>query len=152
MVEQDIREGFQIFRLEQVFYGASGQLGESLVGGAKRVYGPSPLRVSTSPAACTAATRVVKRPSATAVSTISVSFSSGRSTLSITWITPLAVSISVMTTSALSFLSPLSLTYIYVVYVMYIYLYLFYTIPVHCQACIRLLIKHLSGYFHGDFQ
>jgi len=35
MVEQDIREGLQIFRLEQVFYGASGQLGESLVGGGK---------------------------------------------------------------------------------------------------------------------
>ena len=35
MVEQDIREGLQIFQLEQVFYGASGQLGESLVGGGK---------------------------------------------------------------------------------------------------------------------
>lgn len=45
--------------------------------GAKTVNGPLPLSVSARPAACTAATRVLKSPAATAVSTI-VACAAGR--------------------------------------------------------------------------
>jgi len=75
----------------------SGSLAKASSVGAKTVKGPSPLRASTKPAACKAAAKVVKRPSATAVSTISAG---GRMTLSMTWMMPFEASISVIITSA----------------------------------------------------
>ena len=49
----------------------AGSLAKASSVGAKTVKGPAPLRVSTKPAAVTAATRVVKEPAETAVSTMS---------------------------------------------------------------------------------
>ena len=72
MVEQDVLQVLEVLRFEQLLDGASRQLGEGLVGRSNTVKGPAPLRVSTNPAAWTAVTNVVKRPSATAVSTMSL--------------------------------------------------------------------------------
>jgi len=49
----------------------SGSDANALSVGANSVNGPSPLSLSTSPAACTAATSVVNEPALAAVSTIS---------------------------------------------------------------------------------
>src|SRR5512147_2026468 len=63
--------------LSKVSMVPAGSLAKASSVGAKTVNGPAPLRVSTNPAACTAATKVLKRPSATAVSTISIGFGVG---------------------------------------------------------------------------
>ena len=63
-----------VFRLEEALDRAFGELGEGLVGGAKTVNGPGPLRVSTSPPAFTAATRVSNCPAPAA--TLTMFFSS----------------------------------------------------------------------------
>ncbi len=55
----------------------SGSLAKASSVGANTVKGPSPLSVSTRSAAPKAAARVVKRPSATAVSTMSDNIGSG---------------------------------------------------------------------------
>ena len=97
----------------------SGSAAKASSVGAKTVSGPSPASASTRPAACTAVTRVVKRPSATAMSTIvpgcsaagssagasvgSAAVSSGAGgskTASMTWMVPFDASMSAITTWA----------------------------------------------------
>ena len=71
MIGQDTGEGGLGLRLDERFDRARRQFGEAASAGARTVNGPLPLRVSTSPAAVTAATSVVNEPAPTAVSTIS---------------------------------------------------------------------------------
>ena len=85
-----------------------GSLANASSVGAKTVKGPVPDSVSTRPAAWTAATSVLNDPAPTAVWTMSISF--GRSTVSMTWITPLLAAMSALMTWALSIMTLPSVT------------------------------------------
>ena len=73
MVEQDVGQLLLVLGQEQALQGAGRQSGEGIIGGGKDSEGASALQRLDQSAACRAATRVVKRPSATAMSTMSFS-------------------------------------------------------------------------------
>ena len=70
MVGKDLDEGIFVFRLDECFDCAGGELAKASSVGAKTVKGPGLLRVSTKPPALTAATRVLWIGELTAFSTM----------------------------------------------------------------------------------
>ena len=101
-----IAASFSLFSgLRRVSTVPFGSFANAALVGANTVNGPSPLKVSTRPAAVTAATSVEKSSLPAAMPTM-VLLVPGMMTVSITWITPLEPTMSVATTFAASTFTP----------------------------------------------